>query len=214
MVEKQLRMQQYLTRLQEAWAQLDTAVVHQLIHLLHKTRMEGRQLFLFGNGGSAMNASHLACDLAKNTANGRAPLFRVISLADSIALMTAYANDESYERIFAGQLSYLVQAGDVVIGFSSSGNSANVLRAIKLAKERGATTVGMSGFDGGALARMVDLSIHVPTQAIAPAEEVHLMLIHLITDALWEMADTLNDYRGMTHSRLSLRGLLTRVLTG
>ncbi|MCB8942859.1 MAG: SIS domain-containing protein [Ardenticatenaceae bacterium] len=182
------RLHCYFDGLQAAWARLDTAVIQQLIQLLHQARLNGRQVFIMGNGGSAMTASHFACDLAKNTANGRTPLFRVNSLSDSVALMTAYANDESYERIFAGQLAYQVQPDDVVIGISASGNSANVLRAIELANERGAVTVGMSGFDGGMLAQIAQLSIHVPTQTIGPAEDIHLMIIHLIIEVLGEMA--------------------------
>jgi D-sedoheptulose 7-phosphate isomerase len=101
-----------------------------------------------------------------------------------MALFSAYANDEGYENVFSQQLANLLLPGDIVIGISASGNSANVLNAIALAKTRHATTVGFTGFDGGQLAQMVDLNVHANSSIIEHVEDIHLMLEHMIVKAI------------------------------
>jgi D-sedoheptulose 7-phosphate isomerase len=155
-----------------------------VIELLQSARMDGRQIFIMGNGGSASTATHFVCDLAKNTRKDGLPHFKVIGLTDNMALFSAYANDEGYENVFSQQLANLVRAGDIVIGISASGNSRNVLNAIELAKTLNATTVGFTGFDGGQLCRMVDLNIHVSSNIIEHVEDIHLMLEHMIVKAI------------------------------
>lgn len=113
--------------------------------------------------------------------------FRVIGLTDNMAVFSAYANDEGYENAFAQQLASLVQPEDVVIGISTSGNSPNVLNAIRLASNRQATTIGFTGFDGGELRSLVDVEVHVPSDCIEHVEDVHLILEHLISKALREI---------------------------
>ena len=174
----------YLNGLKETLDELEAEPIGRAIELLHQARLDGRQIFIMGNGGSASTASHFVCDLAKNTRHADWPHFRVIGLSDNMALVTAYANDEGYENVFAAQLANLVQADDVVIAISTSGNSPNVLEGVTLANERGATTVGMTGFDSGRLGGMVDLHLHVPSDCIEHVEDVHLVLQHLITKAL------------------------------
>src|SRR5919199_5402095 len=115
-------------------------------------------IFVVGNGGSAATASHFACDLAKGTRNDLAPAFRVMPLTDNVPLMTAWANDTSYDRIFAEQLSALVQPGDVVVAISASGNSPNVLAATRVARQLGATTIAFTGHSGGRLGRLAGLA--------------------------------------------------------
>ncbi len=143
-----------------------------------------------GNGGSASTASHFVCDLAKNTRMPSSPHFRVIGLTDNMAIFSAYANDEGYENVFAGQLASLVRPDDIVIGISTSGHSPNVLNGILLAQRMGAKTIGFTGFDGGELAHLVDLNIHVPSDCIEQIEDVHLVLEHLICTVL---RDTLQE---------------------
>ncbi len=137
-----------------------------------------------GNGGSASTASHFVCDLAKNTKKQGWPHFKVIGLTDNNALFSALANDEGYENVFAQQLASFIQPGDVVIAISASGNSHNVLKAVDLAKTVYATTIGLTGFDGGKLGPMVDLHIHVDSKCIEHVEDIHLMLEHIMTKAL------------------------------
>jgi D-sedoheptulose 7-phosphate isomerase len=141
-----------------------------------------------GNGGSAATASHFACDLGKNTLADGLPCFRALSLADNTALMTAWANDTAYDNLFCGQLQTLLQPEDVVIGLSASGNSPNVLRAMQMARERGAVTVGLTGFAGGRLKDLVDLAIVVPSQCMEQIEDLHLVLEHVVVTALRERA--------------------------
>jgi D-sedoheptulose 7-phosphate isomerase len=140
-----------------------------------------------GNGGSAATASHMVCDLAKNTRTPEAPDFRVIGLADNMPIFSALANDEGYENVFSQQLANFVQPGDVVIGISASGKSPNVVKAIELARRAGAITIGFTGFDGGRLHELVDLEIHVPSHTIEHVEDIHLTLDHVITKAIREM---------------------------
>jgi D-sedoheptulose 7-phosphate isomerase len=141
-------------------------------------------VIIMGNGGSAATASHMACDLGKNTVIPGRPRFRVMALTDSMALITAYANDLGYENVFAEQLTNLVRPGDIVVGISTSGNSPNVLRAIELARQAGAITIGWTGYDGGKLAQMVDVPVVVPNHCVEQLEDVHLMLEHMVTAAL------------------------------
>ncbi len=158
--------------------------VEQVVDVLDHARLAGRQVLIFGNGGSASTATHMACDLGKNTAMPGTPRLRVLALNDNMALFSALGNDLGYENVFAEQVYSLVNAGDVVIAISASGNSANVLKAITVAAERGATTVGMSGYAGGALSGIVDLAIVAENDCIEQVEDIHLMLEHMITSAM------------------------------
>lgn len=178
----------YIAALKETIDRLEFDRIEEVISILHEARLNERQIFIMGNGGSASTATHFVCDLAKNTRLMGRPHFRVIGLSDNMAMLSAYANDEGYENVFAQQLASLVQPGDIVIGISTSGRSTNVLRAIEYANDAGATTIGFTGFDAGLLGDMVDLRLHVPSDCIEQVEDVHLMLEHLITKALRETA--------------------------
>jgi D-sedoheptulose 7-phosphate isomerase len=160
--------------------------VDQLVQLLDGARDRGATIFVAGNGGSAAIASHWVNDLGKATKrSGRAPM-RVMSLSDNISWLTALANDEGYERVFAGQLENFGQSGDVLIVISASGNSPNLVAAVKLARDRGMTTAAMLGFDGGALKNQVDKYLWLPTAtgAYGLVESAHTLLCHVLTDCL------------------------------
>lgn len=159
--------------------------VHYVVEVLHEARLQRRAVFVLGNGGSAATASHLVCDLDKNTAGAAAyPRFRVMALNDNMALLSALANDCGYETVFAEQLKNFLQRDDVVIAISTSGNSPNVLQAVGYAKQAGAFTIGWSGYQGGQLAALVDLPVIVPSHSIEQIEDIHLMLGHMVTQAL------------------------------
>jgi D-sedoheptulose 7-phosphate isomerase len=136
----------------------------------------GNTIFTLGNGGSAATASHFACDLAKGTK--AFPAFRAISLSDNVSLLTAWANDTSYDRIFAEQLAPLVRPKDVVVAMSVSGNSPNVLAAASVAQQSGAITIALTDQSGGKLSQLADLAICVPSQAIEQVENAHLIVAH------------------------------------
>jgi len=178
------RVTSYLSSLQETLNELPKENIVSVIELLKSARLDGRQVFIMGNGGSASTATHFVCDLAKNTRKDGLPHFKVIGLADNMALFSAYANDEGYENVFSQQLANLVLPDDIVIGISASGNSMNVLNALALAKSRKAITVGFTGFDGGQMAPMVDLNVHVNSSIIEHVEDIHLMLEHMIVKSI------------------------------
>ncbi len=180
------QIRSYIVQLQSTLDLLSLEDISATVSILYEARLANRQVFIMGNGGSASTATHFVCDLAKNTRKPGWPDFRVLGLSDNMALVSAYANDEGYENVFARQLASFVQSGDVVIGISTSGKSANVLEAVKLANERGATTIGFTGFDGGELASLANLNVHVPSDCIEQVEDVHLMLEHLICTVLRE----------------------------
>ena len=135
-------------------------------------------VFILGNGGSASTASHFACDLAKGTQVRGLPAFRVIALNDNVPLLTAWANDTSYDHVFAEQLSTLVRPGDLVIAISASGNSPNVLAAVRMAQQSQATTIALTGRSGGKLYCLADTTIRVPAQSIEQVEDAHLVVAH------------------------------------
>jgi D-sedoheptulose 7-phosphate isomerase len=144
-------------------------------------------IFICGNGGSAATAAHFCNDLSKLTIKeGLEKRFRVISLVDNIPLITAWANDESYESIFVEQLKNLFRKGDLLIGISGSGNSRNVLRAVEFVNQNGGTTIGITGFDGGQLKHFAKISLVVPSNSMQQVEDIHLILEHLICSSILE----------------------------
>lgn len=180
-------LDEYMKDLKSVIEKIPVEKVEEVIQMLHQARMNEKQVFVLGNGGSASTASHMVCDLAKNTRKKGFPNFRVFGLTDNMAIMTAYANDEGYETVFANQLENWVEAGDLVIAISASGNSPNVLRAVELANQRRAITVGFTGMTGGKLIHLAQVVIHVPSMRIEQVEDVHLMLEHMICSAIKEM---------------------------
>lgn len=145
----------------------------------------GGRVIACGNGGSAATASHMACDLAKNTAVEGAPRLRAYALTDNAALIMALANDMGYDAVFAEQLLGLpVGPEDLVVAISGSGNSPNVLAAIATARAAGARTVGLTGMGGGQLAALADVALVVPSDEMEVIEDVHLMVNHALTVAL------------------------------
>jgi D-sedoheptulose 7-phosphate isomerase len=174
----------YIAGLQAALDRVHVKNIYKAISVLHSARLSGNTIFVMGNGGSATTAGHFVCDLSKSTRQPDLPPFRVIGLADNMAMVSAYANDEGYEYAFARQLANHMRLNDVVLAISASGNSPNVLRAIELASRLGARTVGLTGFDGGQLRSQVQIEINVPSCSIKHVEDVHLALLHMMCDAL------------------------------
>ncbi len=177
-------IQTYFSTVQALLNDTPFQAVDQVVNVLMETNQAGRTVFICGNGGSASTATHFACDLSKRPLVAGQPRFRVIALTDNNALMTAISNDISYDEVFAEQLRSLVRAGDVVIGISGSGNSKNVLNAMRVANEFGAITIGFCGYDGGKLKSMVNIPVHIPSYTMAMVEDVHLMLEHAICEKL------------------------------
>ena len=171
----------YLEYLTKVLGRLDLAAVSRFIQTLVAARDRGARVFFIGNGGSASTASHFANDLAIGSRTWHKP-FRVISLCDNLSVLTALANDYGYHEVFTRQLQVLMEAGDIVVAISASGNSPNILAAVQYANEHGAATIGLTGFDGGRLAALAHFVVHAPTNPgeYGPAEDVHLILDHLV----------------------------------
>ncbi len=179
---KQEFARRYLAYLSELLLQLDVSLIEQIINAFMEAGDRGNIIYFIGNGGSAATASHFASDIRLNTrAPGVKPL-KAISLVDNIAIMTALANDEGYANVFTSQLEDVLQPGDVLVALSVSGNSANIVEAIQYAKKVGALTIGCTGFDGGALRKMTDINLHVPTPPgeYGPVEDIAMIMDHLI----------------------------------
>ena len=174
------RIQKYISHLQDVLERLTLTDVRDTIDTVMEAYRAEKQIFVIGNGGSASTASHLACDLGKGTSTPGKPRFRVMSLTDNVATMTAWSNDVSYEDVFVEQLKNFVSPGDVVLGISASGNSENVLRAMQYAADIGCKTIGWSGFGGGKLATICDINVVVDSNLYGPVEDVHLMLNHIL----------------------------------
>ena len=179
-------IRRYIAEVQALVGAMPESDICRVIDALLAAWRGGRRIYVFGNGGSAATASHFACDLGKGTLlPGKAP-FKVVPLTDNVPLITAWANDVSYEDIFANQLAGVVEAGDLVIGISTSGNSPNVLKAMPVARVAGARTIGFIGFSGGRLKELVDMAVIAPGHNTAQCEDAHHVLQHLICAVLRE----------------------------
>ncbi len=151
--------------------------------LVSKTLLDGHKVLLCGNGGSAADAQHIAAELSGRYKTERKGLPGIALTTDTSAL-TAIANDYGYDRIFDRQVEALANEGDLLIGISTSGNSANVISALKLAKELGCTTLGMSGRDGGAMNEVCTLNLVVPSFDTPRIQEMHILIGHIICQAV------------------------------
>lgn len=174
----------YLSDIGQILGRLPVEGIRDMVDRLEDARARGKQVFLFGNGGSASTASHLAVDLAKVTIADGKPRLKAIALTDNIAMISAWANDLSYDEVFSQQLQTHVEPGDIAIGISTSGTSPNVLNALRLARSMGATTIGLTGCDGGEMNGVVDLCVKVPDNRTGRIEDIHLMLGHIVTACL------------------------------
>lgn len=175
----------YLRYLTQVLALIDRESVARMAEALLDARERNDRIFFLGNGGSAATATHWVSDLTR----WRGRPFRAVSLTENVAVLTAVANDHGYEHVFRRQLETLMGPGDVVVAISASGQSPNVLRAVEYANENGAVTVGLTGFDGGRLSEIAQITVHAPTNPgeYGPAEDVHMILDHLVTAYLWQV---------------------------
>ena len=176
----------YLTNLSALLVAVDVTAVTCAVDLLETAYRNDRRLVLCGNGGSGTTASHLVCDFMKGIlleGPDNKP-FEVIALSDSPALLSAWANDSAFAEVFAGQARTWLRPGDILLAISGSGNSPNILQVVEAARERGATSIGFCGYDGGRLADSVDLALVVERRNMQQVEDVHLALGHILFSAL------------------------------
>jgi D-sedoheptulose 7-phosphate isomerase len=170
----------YKSELLAAIDRIDTGLVQQAIEWFREARDASKHIFVCGNGGSASTASHFACDIVKGASYNRDSRFRIMALTDSMATITAYSNDVSYDCIFAEQLKNFAQPGDLVMCISGSGNSPNVLRAMEYANSIGCKTIALTGRDGGKLGPLAQLGIQVAVPHMGRIEDAHMIVCHMI----------------------------------
>nr|WP_296473230.1 SIS domain-containing protein [uncultured Acetatifactor sp.] len=192
-------LQAYRNREIEAYKRLDLEAVNTVMNVLEKARLSGKHIFICGNGGSAATASHYAGDFNKGVNMGLLgvdgyntdglsnaekmkgiPLYNFECLSDNIPTMMAVANDESYTEAFRFPLSVKMKEDDILIGISGSGNSVNVINAMEYAKEHGGTTIAIVGYSGGKMKKMADYTIHVDINDMQIAEDLHMVLGHMM----------------------------------
>ena len=173
-------VQNYLNDLTEVIQKLDAEPLERAIDALRNARDQDRTIFSCGNGGSASIASEMVVDINKGASYGKEKLFRMIGLSDSIATITAYANDVDYESVFVEQLKNWVASGDVLIAISGSGNSPNVLRAVEYANQVGCTTIGCTTSESGKLREISSLPLLIPSSHMGRLEDCFYMMTHVL----------------------------------
>jgi D-sedoheptulose 7-phosphate isomerase len=179
-------------------SQLPYNSITQIVSIFLNAFAEQRTVYVFGNGGSAASASHLMCDINKGASPGEGKRPRVMALTDNASLITAWANDFGYERIFSEQLKTFIKPRDVAFAISTSGDSPNVLLALEVARESGAMTVGLGGCQGGQMKSLCDVCAIVPSDNVQLVEDLHHAMIHSIFVAVRE-----NLLQGTTKSLMA-----------
>lgn len=177
---------QYVSAQKAALDSIPVDAVARLIATLQKALAEDRQIFAFGNGGSASNCSHFATDLGKGASDKIGRRFRVLSLTDNVSWMTALANDYSYEDVFARQLMNYGRPGDVALGVSVSGNSPNCVKALEWAKANGLQTVALVGAKRGRMAEVADQVIVINDTHYGRVEDAEMGILHMLCYAFME----------------------------
>jgi D-sedoheptulose 7-phosphate isomerase len=174
----------YLQALQQTLQQVDLSSVEKAAELLLKAYDAGNTVYIFGNGGSGATASHMAGDFVKGVSYGLEKRFKMLCLNDNYTGLSAYSNDISYDLVFVEPLKNFLQPGDVVIGLSGSGNSANVVLALEFATSMKCPVIAFSGYSGGKISQMADVVVHAPIHNMEIAEDIHLITFHMIKNLI------------------------------
>lgn len=159
---------------------MDFAELEAAVQAIKAAYDRGSTIYTFGNGGSAATASHMVCDFNKGISENLSKKFNVVCLNDNTSIIMAIANDRSYDDVFYAQLENKLQANDMVIAISGSGNSRNIIKAVQYAKSVGCKIVGMTGYSGGKLKELADYHMHVPVDDMQIAEDIHLTFNHMM----------------------------------
>lgn len=179
----------YQSKLIELINQINLEKLSQAAKILLTAYQNKKTVIVIGNGGSASTASHIVCDLSKTVRGHEGDSswlgFRILNLSDNVGLITAWANDAGYEKVYSGQLENWGQKDDILIAISSSGNSKNIISAVLKAKQLGMKTIGIAGFGGGELAKIVDVALVSSFHEYGLVEDVQLILGHMLTNYFW-----------------------------
>jgi D-sedoheptulose 7-phosphate isomerase len=158
--------------------------IEKIVDIIYSVHTSGKKIITCGNGGSASTASHMITDWNKMTTMATGKKLYGFSLTDNVGLITAYANDTNYENVFKGQLESIMDKGDCLVAISGSGQSKNVINAVEYANKIGGLTIGILGFNGGELKKIIKNSVVVPSNDMQICEDVHLMICHMVMKKL------------------------------
>jgi len=181
-----LRLESYWREVARVAASIDLRALERAVEELLACQSRERVVFAIGNGGSAATASHFTCDLTKGTRRGGPPTFRAVALTDNVPVMTAWANDNSFEHVFVEQLVSLARPGGVLVAISVSGTSPNIVSAVSAARSMGVIVISLTGSNGGALRAMSDVAVCVPSDSMEVVEDAHLIVAHSLCVAARE----------------------------
>lgn len=180
MVDYKSKISKYISLEREIIKNLDVTAINEVINLLEQTRLNGGTIYICGNGGSAATASHFASDFNKGVSLKLDKKYNMICLNDNVPTVMAIANDIGYERIFDIQLQNRLKEKDILIAISGSGNSLNVVNAVKYAKENNVKIIGLTGYNGGQVKQLADINLYVSVENMQITEDVHLIFEHLM----------------------------------
>lgn len=180
MIDYKEKLEAYLDEEVRIIRSLDINAISDVMNVLEEARLSGKKIFVCGNGGSAATASHFCCDFNKGVSENQDKKYDFECLSDNVATMMAVANDISYDEVFRYPLKCKMQAGDILMGISGSGNSKNVVNAMEYAKSIGGTTIAIVGYSGGRMKEIADYNVHVNIDNMQIAEDIHMVLDHLM----------------------------------
>ena len=196
-----MNAQEYIDLVKTTLDALDPTRLDQLVDAFHTTYEKGGNIYTMGNGGSGDSASHAAGDFLKGASYGLDKRFKMICLNDNLPSMMAIANDIGWESIFIEPLKNFLQPHDLVIGISGSGNSKNVVAAMEYANEKGATTVALSGFQGGKIAQIATIIVHAPVMDMEVTEDVHMVIFNIVKKQMMTRLMGENPSMGSTYDQ-------------
>ncbi len=176
----------YIANEIETLKKLDVDAINAALNLLLETMETGSTVYVFGNGGSSATASHFQNDFNKGVSEHTEKKFSLLCLNDNVATVMAVANDIGFEEVFRFQLRGHLKPGDVILAISGSGNSKNVINAVEYAKEHGNRVIGLTGFNGGKLKQLSDISLHAPINSMQITEDIHMIFDHLMMSVFYE----------------------------
>lgn len=188
-------IKEYLTLEAEVLSRLDIDAIDAALSLLEECMERESSIYIFGNGGSSATASHFQNDFNKGISEHTEKKFRFVCLNDNVPTVMAIANDIGFEEVFRFQLRGKLRAGDIVIAISGSGNSKNVINAAEYAKEQGCKVIGLTGYDGGKLRRLCDISLHVPVDSMQVTEDIHMVFDHLMMSVFYKTMCGINHIK-------------------
>lgn len=176
----------YITCEIDTLQKLDITEINKALNLLVETAQKHKRIYIFGNGGSSATASHFQNDFGKGVSEYVEDKFRFQCLNDNVATLMAIANDIGFEEVFRFQLKGVLEPGDIIIAISGSGNSKNVINAVEYAKDCGNKVIGLTGYNGGKLKNLSDISLHVPINSMQVTEDIHMIFDHLMMSMLYQ----------------------------